>query len=139
MTTPEQLPYFRPRAPGAQVPNHSLLDLVQGTVARRQLVPHFAGRQSTLDQIFEGCDFGDFRLQGLRERICHVPRVEVNAPLLNRVLTDPQGRAQYGVEATEGLHPEGPSTADSTGTHNQTKRPQLSDSTAGQGLTTRNL
>lgn len=41
-----------------------------------------------------------------------------------------------GVEATEGLHPEAASTADSTGTHNK-KRPQLSDSTAGQGLTTR--
>lgn len=59
-------------------------------VAGRQLITDLAGGKASLNQVFDGCNLGDSRLQGLRERICHWPRVEVNTPILNTVLTPTQ-------------------------------------------------
>src|SRR5438067_6389865 len=90
VATPEQFTYLRPRASRAQPLYRGLLDRVEGLVALGQFLARFESGAAPREQVFDGCDFGDFRLQGLRERICHEVRVEVNAPVLNRVLTQAQ-------------------------------------------------
>jgi hypothetical protein len=92
VTPPEQVTHFSPRASHVKPLHGGSLDRVQGLVACRQLLARYEGGTALLDEIFDGCDLGDLRLQEFGERICHEVRVGGETPLLNRVLTDPQRR-----------------------------------------------
>src|ERR1043165_5513528 len=83
VTASEQIADFRPRAPWAQPLYGGLLDRVEGLVARCQFLAGFESGAALHEQVVYGCNFGDFRLQGFRERICHEARVEATAPVLN--------------------------------------------------------
>src|SRR5690606_2529390 len=101
-----------------------------------------------LDRVFDGRYLFCGGRDGGDERFGHGVRVGLRPALfktgliwLPRLavygLTRHQSGLQDGLEAVRGLHPRAASPADSTGNANQIGRPQLSDSTAGQGLTTR--
>lgn len=90
MASSEQFTNLRPGATLVEPLYGGSLDRVEGLVAGRQRLTCFEGSSTPGEQIVEGFYFGDFRLQGLRERICHEPTVEVNTPILNTVLTPTQ-------------------------------------------------
>src|ERR1044072_9736032 len=87
VATSEQFAYLGPRASWPQPLHGSPLDRVEGLVARREPLAGFDGGAALREQVINGCYFGDFRLQGLRERICHGLSLEVNTPVFNGVLT----------------------------------------------------
>lgn len=87
----DQLAHLSPGAPYSQVANDRPLDFLHGLIERGDgSGARFSSRVVPLDRVFAGCNFGDFRLLGFGERICHEARVEVNTPILNGVLTGTQ-------------------------------------------------
>lgn len=134
---PEQFAYFRPRASWAQPLHRGLLNRVEVLVACGQFLACFEGGATSGKQVFDGCDFGDFRLQGLRERICHEVRVEVNTPVLNSVLTDPQGQVFNSVQKRTALHRPKPQQPLHRPRPTNENGPSSGTPLPGQGLTNR--
>src|SRR5690606_4199110 len=83
----EQTADFRPAAFLVQFLHGLPLDGVEAPVGRRDLIADLAGYGAALIGVFDGCYFGDSRLQCLRELVCHGLSVGGNTPVLNTVLT----------------------------------------------------
>lgn len=136
----DQLAHLCPGTPWSQLADRILLDFLKAAVvALPVLRPRFARCTVALGRVCVGCNFGDFRLLGFGERICHEVRVEANTPLLNRVLTDPQRQVFNGVSKPRALHRPKPQQPLHRLHPTNENGPSRGTPLPGQGLTTRLL